>query len=87
LATGRLASQGHAVSVLDTIHHRDRSPQIRHIRATLAQDDEGEEARVEFARFFWEETDSAVTLPEFFGHGDDKLGLLMANYSSKAGRS
>jgi hypothetical protein len=70
--------------VLDTIFPADKSPLIRHIRTPIPQDDETEEARLAFHEFYWEETDTAVTLPEFFAHGDDKLGLLMANYSEKA---
>jgi len=50
----------------------------------LPQDDEGEEAKKAFAHFFWSETDSSVTLDEFFEHGDNKIGILMINHTEKA---
>ena len=82
----RLAIQGHSVYVLDTIFHSDKSTLIRHIRATLPQEDEEPEARIAFQEFFWEETDSSITLPEFFGHGDNLLGQLIVDekHSAKA---
>ena len=84
MATRRLAWRGHNVTVLDTIHAKDRSRFIDHIRATLPQNIVTEEGRREFADMFWEQTKGVGTLPEFFGHADDKLDALMQNYPTKA---
>ena len=80
----RLSRRGHNVSVLDTIHANDRSRLIRHIRATLPQNIVTEEGRREFADMFWDQTKGVGTLPEFFGHADNKLGALMQNYPTEA---
>uniref|UniRef100_A0A914HX86 glucuronosyltransferase n=1 Tax=Globodera rostochiensis TaxID=31243 RepID=A0A914HX86_GLORO len=80
----RLARHGHAVSVLDTIHRSDKSPLIRHIRATLPHSEtENEAERLAFAEFFWNQTDSSVTLPEFYNQADGHLATLMLNHSAK----
>uniref|UniRef100_A0A183C1Q3 glucuronosyltransferase n=1 Tax=Globodera pallida TaxID=36090 RepID=A0A183C1Q3_GLOPA len=80
----RLARHGHAVSVLDTIHRSDKSPLIRHIRATLPHAETEDEAeRLVFAEFFWNQTDSSVTLPQFYNQADGHLATLMLNHSAK----
>nr|CAD2184903.1 unnamed protein product [Meloidogyne enterolobii] len=80
----KLASNGHSVYVLDTIFSINKSKLINYHRAQLPQDDEGEEAKKAFAHFLWCETDSSVTLDEFFEHGDNKIGILMINHTEKA---
>ncbi|KAL3098326.1 hypothetical protein niasHT_021598 [Heterodera trifolii] len=80
----KLARHGHAVSVLDTIHRSDRSSLIRHIRAPLPHAEVEDEAeRHAFAEFFWNQTDSSVTLPEFYRQSDEQLATLMLNHSKK----
>uniref|UniRef100_A0A1I8BHZ0 Glucuronosyltransferase n=1 Tax=Meloidogyne hapla TaxID=6305 RepID=A0A1I8BHZ0_MELHA len=80
----KLSIRGHSVYVFDTIFSKNKSKLINYHRAQLPQDDEGEEAKKEFANFFWYETDSSVTLDEFFEHGDGKIGILMINHTEKA---
>lgn len=57
-----------------------RSNKLNIIRTPFHFDDELSNHAV-FQRFFWEETDSSVTLPDFFYMGGDYLfGKMMDEY-------
>ena len=74
----RLAEFGHNVTVLYTIDNDGvpDDPTLHFVKARISS----VEDPAEFQSFFWEQTDSSVTLPAFFEDGDRMLGEIMLKY-------